>query len=146
VAAVMSVPARLPPELKARLAPLLRILSSDNDGERANASAAIGRLLKNSGRDWHDLTDALLTEPKAPTPERRPQPAQGTWKRSDGPIDLPRQELIDLLDLIEEHSPFLPLKSREFVSSLRSRAWRPMMHLSERQWRWMQDLLQDTGV
>ena len=36
----MSV-ARLSPQLKAKLAPLLRLQSSSNDYERANASAAI---------------------------------------------------------------------------------------------------------
>ena len=56
----------LPTGLKVKLAPLLRLQSSDNAGERANASAVIGRLLKNNGLDWHDLTEALLAEP-APT-------------------------------------------------------------------------------
>jgi hypothetical protein len=41
---------------------------------------------------------------------------------------------------------FLPLKSREFVSSLRANAWRPTVHLSEKKWAWLQDLLQATGV
>jgi hypothetical protein len=51
--------------------------------------------------------------------------------------------LIALLNLAEEH--FLPLKAREFVTSLRSRAWRPTVHLSERQWCWLQDLI-TTGI
>ena len=51
--------------LKAKLAPLLRLQASDNDGERANASAAVGRLLKTHGLDWHDLTEVLLAEPQA---------------------------------------------------------------------------------
>ena len=36
----MSGSAHLPSELKAKLAPPPRMLASDNDGERANASAA----------------------------------------------------------------------------------------------------------
>jgi hypothetical protein len=143
----MSV-ARLPPELKAKLAPLLRLQASDNAGERANASAAIGRLLKNNGLDWHDLTELLLAEPQAATsPELQPTPgARTTWKRSVGAIDLSRQQLIDLLDLVEAKSPFLPTKSAGFVSSLRDRAWQPQVHLSEKQWSWLQDLLEATGL
>jgi hypothetical protein len=135
--------ARVLSTLKAKLAPLLRLQASDNDGERANASAAISRLLKNHGLDWHDLTEMLLGEPKPVTPEPRPSP---TWKRSTGAVDLPRQQLIDLLDFVEQRSPFLPLKSAEFVSSLRARSFRPKVHVSEKQWAWLQDLIQGTGV
>jgi hypothetical protein len=142
----MNVFARLPPELRTKLAPLLRLQSSDNDGERANASAAIGRLLKNHGLDWHDLTEVLLAEPQSVAPE--PSPAQDvtTWKRSAGAMEMPRGQLIVLLDIVEARSPFLPIKSAGFISSLRSRSFRPTVHLSEKQWRWLQDLLETTGV
>jgi hypothetical protein len=138
----MSV-ARLSPELKRKIDPLLRLQASDDDNERANASAAIGRLLKNNGADWHDLTDALLAEPQAASSS---SPHNTSWKRSSGAIDMPREQLLELLDLVEEKSPFLPLKSREFVTSLRSRSYRPTIHLSEKQWAWLQDLLEATGV
>jgi hypothetical protein len=141
----MSV-ARLPPELKAKLALLLRLQASDNDGERANASAAITRLLQRHGTDWHDLAELLLTEPTKAQPELQPTPGATTWKRSAGAIDLPREQLIDLLDIVEAKSSFLPTKSAGFVSSLRDRAWRPQVHLSEKQWSWLQDLLEATGV
>ena len=137
---------RLPPELKVKIAPLLRLQSSDNSGERANASAAIGRILKANGLDWHDLTDMLLAEPPATAPEPQPAPGATSWKRSAGPIDLPRQQMIDLLDLIEQRSEFLPIKSAGFITSLRERAWRPQVHLSEKQWKWLQDLLESTGI
>ena len=123
---------------------MLRLQASDNDNERANASAAIGRLLQNNGADWHDLTDALLAEPQAAAAE--PPPGATTWKRSAGAIDLPRDQLIELLDLVESKSPFLPIKAASFVSSLRSRSYRPTIHLSEKQWAWLQDLLEATGV
>src|SRR5260370_32578266 len=129
----------VPTELKLKLAPLLRMQASSNDGERSNASAAIGRLLKNNGLDWHDLVDTWLAEPKVPEPPPHPASGATSWKRSTGAIDLPRDRLLALLKLVEEHSPFLPIKSASFVSSLRSRAWRPTVHLSERQWAWLQD-------
>jgi hypothetical protein len=142
----MGVSMRLPPELRAKLAPLLRLQGSSNDGERANASAAITRLLQRHGADWHDLVELLLAEAPPVAPEPPPAAAGSSWKRSSGPIELPRADLIALLDLVEERSGFLSLKSREFVSSLRERAWRPATHLSERQWEWLQDLLEGTGV
>ncbi len=134
---------QLPSELKAKLAPLLRLQSSSNDGERANASAAIGRLLARYNLDWHDLTELLLAEPAPPI---APAPPPDTsWKRSSGAKDLPRKQLLILLDSIERRRPFLPIKSAGFVSSLRNYHC-PVVHLSERQWAWLQDLLVATGV
>ncbi len=129
----------LPTGLKAKLAPLLRLQASDNDGERANASAAIGRLLKSHGLDWHDLVDTMLAEPAR-------EHDTTTWTRSAGAVDLPRGQLIALLAIVEERTPFLPIKSAGFISSLRSRSFRPTVHLSEKQWSWLQDLLEATGV
>jgi hypothetical protein len=139
----------LPAELKAKIAPLLRMQASDNDGERANASAAITRLLQRHGVDWHDLVQLLLAEPKPAAPEPAPPPNPGgttSWKRSAGAIDLPRGQLLALLAIVEEKSPFLPIKSAWFISSLRSRSFRPTVHLSEKQWAWLQDLIEATGV
>jgi hypothetical protein len=59
----------------------------------------------------------LLAEP---TPEPQPTPGATTWKRSIGAIDLPRADLIALLDIVETKSPFLAIKSAEFISSLRA--------------------------
>lgn len=119
--------------------------ASTNDGERANASAAIGRLLQRHGHDWHDLTEILLAEPQAAPPP--PRSSRGTWKRTTGTVELPRDQLVSLLDLIEDRSPFLTLKSREFVTSLRQRChYQPTVRLSERQWAWAQDLIEQTGA
>ena len=134
--------------LKAKLAPLLRLQSSDNAGERANASAVIGRLLKRNGLDWHDLTEALLAEPAPRQPQPPPPPPRGTtWKRTDGPAVLPRDQLLALIDLVEAANAHLSAKSSEFLSSLRDRAYgRPISHLSEKQWKWLQDLIEETGI
>ena len=51
---------RLYAELKDKLAPLLRLQASDNDGARANANPAITRLLERHGADWLDLLEILL--------------------------------------------------------------------------------------
>jgi hypothetical protein len=142
----MGAAVRFSRELRAKLAPLLRMQASNNDGERLNASNAIGRLLKNNGFDWHDLTEVLLADAPPVAPEPQPAPGATSWKRSDGPIDLPRKQLLELLDLIEQRSEFLPIRSASFITSLRERAWRPVVHLSEKQWQWVQDLLESTGV
>jgi len=138
----------LPTGLKVKLAPLLRMQSSDNASERANASAAVGRLLKNHGLDWHDLTDALLAEPAPRPPPPPPPPPRGTtWKRTDGPTELPRDQLLALIDLVEAANPHLSARSSEFLSSLRDRAYgRPIARLSEKQWKWLQDLIEETGT
>ena len=137
---VMANPAAmLSVDLKTKLAPLLRLQASDNDGERANASAAINRLLRKYGVDWHDLTAVLLSDPQ---PQQSPRSA---WKRSSGPIDLPREDLVGLLDTVEQRTPFLSPKAAGFVRSLRSRAYRSTIHLSEKQWKWLQDLVEAAG-
>ena len=127
-------------DLKTKLAPLLRLQASDNDGERANASAAINRLLKKYGVDWHDLTAVLLSNPQ---PQ---QPTRSAWKRSDGPINLRRADLIQLLDTVEQRTPGLSPKSVLFIATLRSRAIYSIVFLSAKQWKWLQDLVEATGV
>ncbi|CAH1696805.1 hypothetical protein CHELA1G11_70030 [Hyphomicrobiales bacterium] len=41
------------------LGKLVRLLSSDHDGEVVNAARAIGRSLQAAGSDWHELADRL---------------------------------------------------------------------------------------
>jgi Protein of unknown function (DUF2786) len=138
----------LPADIKAKIASLLRLQASDNDGERANASAAITRLLQRYGADWHDLAAVLLSEPQAAPAASATTGAApaSSWKRSAGALDLPRGELLNLIEIIEARTPFLSLNSTSFISSLRQRAWRPVVHLSEKQSKWFQDLLEQTGV
>ena len=138
---IMANPAAmLSEDLKTKLAPLLRMQASDNDGERANASAAINRLLKKYGVDWHDLTAVLLSNPQ---PQ---QPTRSTWKRSDGPINLRREDLVELLDTVEQYTPSLSPKSAAFIRSLRSRAFYSTVFLTGKQWKWLQDLVEATGA
>jgi hypothetical protein len=144
----MSAAARpLPPEARERLSKLVLMLSSSNDGERANAAAMIDRLLKSNGCDWHDFVGMLQRRDAPAPPPPPPRPAPSSWQRTTGPTTLGRYQLLDLLDIVEDHSPFLPIKSAEFLDSLRQRAriW-PTVRLSEKQWKWLQDLIERTGV
>jgi hypothetical protein len=46
-----------------QLAKMLPMLSSNIDGEVVAAAHAIDRLLRDAGRDWHDLVAAVLLPP-----------------------------------------------------------------------------------
>jgi Protein of unknown function (DUF2786) len=107
----------LPADIKAKIASLLRLQASDNDGERANASAAITRLLQRYGADWHDLAAVLLSEPQAAPAASATTGAApaSSWKRSAGALDLPRGELLNLIEIIEARTPFLSLNSTSSV-------------------------------
>jgi hypothetical protein len=47
------------------LTKIIPLLSSDKEGERLAAIAAIDRILKNSGHDWHDFNACILAGPQA---------------------------------------------------------------------------------
>jgi hypothetical protein len=51
----MSVPATIAPTL----GKLIPLLASDHDGEVVATARAIDRVLKSSGRDWHDLAATI---------------------------------------------------------------------------------------
>jgi hypothetical protein len=136
----MSAPVRLlSPQVLDRLEKLLLLCSSDHDGERAAATAAIGRLLSANGCDWHDLAKMLAVPASSASPS--------SFKRSDGPAAIPRDQLLELINIIEERTPFFTLRSSEFLASLGDRARVfPIVRLSARQWRWLQDLAEQTGI
>jgi hypothetical protein len=46
------------------LGKLIPRLASNHDGEVIATVRAIGRVLESSGRDWHDLTRAILASPQ----------------------------------------------------------------------------------
>lgn len=55
-----------------KLAPPIRLIGTDRDGEAQAVVRAIGRVLAAAGRDWHDLADAI-----AAPPANAPRPAAG---------------------------------------------------------------------
>jgi hypothetical protein len=60
-----------------KLADLLPRLDSDQAGEVVATAAAIGRVLRSSGHDWHDLSALILS---APVPEGRPSDDTPDWQ------------------------------------------------------------------
>ena len=63
----MSNPTMLTP----RLGKLVVLLGSDRDGEVIGAARAIDRVLKSSGRDWHDLAATLSVPTSIPSADWR---------------------------------------------------------------------------
>ena len=87
----------------------------------------------------------MLADPASPP--QSPPPRGTSWKRADGPAELPRDQLLELIDLVEAANTHLSAKSSEFLSSLRDRAYgRPIARLSEKQWKWLQGLIEETGM
>jgi hypothetical protein len=73
------------PQAVAKVVKLIPMLGSDHDGEVVASAWAIGRSLKSSGRDWHDLAAAAETMAK---PGARPKPVGQPWRRVDEPAPL----------------------------------------------------------
>ena len=133
-----ATPARpLPPAVRDKLGKLLPLLSSDHNGERVGAVAAIERVLKSAGLDWHDLT-GVITAPPAAAPS--PPPPRPAAAEDDTPLAMLNTELIDLITALREARQFTA-RSEEFLDSLLERADRyDVVHLSAKQKRWLEDL------
>jgi hypothetical protein len=72
------------PATRDRLEKLVRLLSSDKDGEVLAATAAIRRVLATEGLDIHSLADALCRpEPAAPHAEAKSQSASASADDAD---------------------------------------------------------------
>jgi len=77
----------LSPELSARIAKMLPMLSSSAPGDVVNCAAAVTRTLASNGHDWHDLAAHVAEGPRETIRyiERasRPEPAAypfGSWR------------------------------------------------------------------
>lgn len=99
-----------------RLSQLVLMLSSDHDGEVVAAARAIGRTLKSSRLDWHDLAEAISL----------PLPAVVH------PID--DRDWRDLLAFCAAHMSRLNSREKEFLRSIAK--WRG--DLTERQRDWLE--------
>jgi hypothetical protein len=107
-----------------RLEKLLLMLSSDQDGEVVNAARAIGRALRDSGSDWHDLASQLKNKPN---PKPRDEHPPGDWR-------IMREFCLDRDRLLRP-------REREFVVRLGD--WRG--NLTEKQHAWLLAIYQRLG-
>src|SRR5258705_13943506 len=107
-----ATPARpLPPVVRDKLGKLLPMLSSNHDGGRVGAVAAIERVLKSSNRDWHDLAAALgAAAPAHESP--RPQADSGASAR------MRAKDLVSLITAIRDSSAWLGPQSEAFLDGM----------------------------
>jgi hypothetical protein len=135
---------KLPPFVRAKLAKLLPLLSSDGDGERIGAVAAIGRVLKSQQLDWHDLA-AHTAQPVEEQPHPQPQPRSQTQRC--GAIEIDSDDLVGLIEDIRASGVAFNARSEGFLNSLLGRARDyEEVFLSEKQRRWLANLAAKAGV
>ncbi len=125
----------LPPAVRDKLGKLLPLLSSEHDGERAGAAAAIERVLKSNDRDWHDLVAVVTTAAPVPEPPRRQSPEDDTSTTMDA------GELADLITTLRDSGVWLGPRSETFLDGLLERAGTyASVFISPKQQRWLDGL------
>ena len=128
-------------ELRDKLGKLLPLLSSEHNGERVGAVAAIERVLKSNDRDWHDLV-ALIT---TPAPVREPPRRQA--RRDNDSDTMSAEELVALITKLRDSGAMFGSRSEDFLDGLLARAHRyDAVFLSARQRQWLDDLARRAGV
>jgi hypothetical protein len=95
---------KLSPAVRDKLAKLMRLLSSDRDGERVGTVAAIDRVLKSEKLDWHDLAAQITAEPV----EESLQPQRCA------PAEMDSDDLVDLIGEIRASGVTLSASSEGF--------------------------------
>ena len=105
---------QLAPGVADRITKLLRLLSSDREGEVVAAAGALQRTLRANGCDIHDLADLVVAGPT-----RSPRPAEDNW--------------LATARWCHARSEKLNAREREFVDDMVNRVVFP----SERQLKWL---------
>ena len=105
-----------------RLRQLILMLSSSHDGEVVNAARAIGRTLRDSGHDWHDLVADLSGSSSA-----RPRPKE-EYRERDTSIDWH-----EMHECCSQNLQRLRPREMEFMISLKE--WHG--DLTEKQYDWL---------
>ena len=131
-----ATPARpLPPAVRDKLGKLLPMLSSDHDGERVGAVAAIERVLKSKaaiGTTWRRASAHQRLRREPPRLTRIDNGASTTMDAGD---------LIDLITMVRDSGAWIGSRSEEFLDGLLERAGRfAIVYLSPKQKQWLDDL------
>jgi len=125
-------------ESKTRIAQLIRLLGSDQDGEVLATVHAIKRILQSEKADLHDIAKLIEAKP-IQTPKTPPPPPSRPSPSRPSPRDRPDDPWF-LIDLIFESDKFINLraKDREFITKLVSQNYQGF--LSEKQILWVDDI------
>jgi len=130
----------LPTAVREKLGKLVPLLSSNQDGERVGAVAAIERVLKSAGLDWHDFTGWITAPPPIAPPPPPRQPHSANPPEDELGMSMLDHELVSLVEALRASRRFTA-RSEEFLDSLLERAGRfDVVHLSPKQKRWLEDL------
>jgi hypothetical protein len=145
----------LPPEVRAKLAKLVPLFASDLEGERVGALAAIERVLKASGLDWHDFTGAFAaassssstsSSSSSTSSSSRSPPRNEAPKSTNGDQNVPASALRTTIEMIRAKRKF-NAKSEAFLDSM---LWRAKSHstvyVSKKQWKWLCGLAAQAGI
>ena len=114
--------ADIPADRLPRVGQLLRLLSSDRDGEALAAVRALARELKSANADFHDLADRLA---EGPTPAARASsraPANDDWRGA--------------ARWCASHGDGLNAREQQFIDDMAGKARRANT-LTERQESWL---------
>jgi hypothetical protein len=110
----------LPPEVREKLGKVLPLLSSNHEGERIGAVAAIERILKAAGFDWHDFTGWMTAASPSPPPQYEPPPRRQA--SNDGElVFVDSDKVIERIEEMRACCSF-SARSEEFLDSLLERA------------------------
>jgi hypothetical protein len=126
-----------------KLPKLIRMLSSDSDGERIATLHAIGRVLSLNKMDWHTLADYI--ERGAPQKSEEDDPF--SWDSEEPTYthftDKPHQQWDHkdweaLINFCMDHLTYLNERETEFVTDMNVnlRRWMP----TKRQGSWLRDI------
>src|SRR5262245_65907646 len=90
----------LPTAVRKKLGKLVPLLSSNQGGERVGAVAAIERVLKSAGLDWHDFTGCITAPPPAAPPPPPPRPPRPGNSDDEMGISMLDHELVSLVEAL----------------------------------------------
>ena len=130
----------LSPDLTARIAKMLPMLSSTAPGDVVNCAAAVTRTLKAAGCDWHDLAGHVAEGPreviryihKPQDPSQAGPRSYGDWRQTYREVDPRRRHKAQVARVRTAPPGFLSAWEAEFCGSL-ARQLEGTRNLSPRQ-------------
>jgi hypothetical protein len=153
-------PRPIPKAVHDKLARIMPRLGSDSEPERIATVAAIDRVLKGAGLDWHDFTAAFGLQPtppqhppweepagypRQPPPRQPPPPADAADEFQ--PTQMDADKLLAVIDDIFASGSYLSAKSRDFLDGMHERAEvYSTVYISAKQHKWLADLAVQSGV
>jgi hypothetical protein len=108
------------------LAPLIRMLASDNDGEALAAARALGRKLTADGKDFHWLADRVDGGGSPASSYGSMNWQRPDWARPPAPevnktVGLDAHTIYTMVRFVHDRAHHLPEQDSEWIAGLRAR-------------------------